>query len=114
MRLAVEEEDVRVDRILRRVDVRDEVLDPTVVLELRSLPACTLVDEPDLQAAREERRLAQALHERLSGELEPLEDLRVGEKRVRRPRLLRDADRLHLSDGLAAREFLPIDLAVAL
>ena len=47
-------------------------------------------------------------------ELELLEDLRVGQERDRRAGLVRDPDRLHLALRDAARELLPVDLAVAL
>ena len=52
-----------VDRVLRLVDVGDEVLDPALVVELDPLAAGALVGERDPQAAGEERRLAEALHD---------------------------------------------------
>jgi hypothetical protein len=53
-----------VDRLLVAVEVRDEVLDAAVVLELGALALRALVGERDAQAAGEERGLAQALLER--------------------------------------------------
>ena len=41
--LGLEVDDVLVDRVLRRVDVRDEVPDPALVLELDRLTAGALV-----------------------------------------------------------------------
>src|SRR5436309_384150 len=76
--LALEVDEALVDRVLRLVDVRDEVLDPALVTELHRLAVRALVDEPDQQAAREERRLAQALRDRACLDLELLEDLGVG------------------------------------
>ena len=111
--LAVEVDDVLVDRVLARVHVRDEVADPALVVELLGLPARPLVAEHDPQAAREERRLAQALDERRGGELDLLEDLAVGEERDRRAGLLRLADDLEVGLGHAARELLAVDLPVA-
>ena len=49
--LALEVDDVLVDRLLRLVDVGDEVLDPALVVELDRLAVGALVDELDAQAA---------------------------------------------------------------
>src|SRR5207248_8959092 len=57
--LALEVRDVLVDRVLRRVHVRDEVADPALVVELDSLPAGALVDEDDAQPPGQERGLAE-------------------------------------------------------
>src|ERR687891_307953 len=64
--------------------------------------------------AREERRLAEALHERLGRELEVLEDIGVGEEADRRPggALLRLPVNRHLRGGGPAGELLAVDLAV--
>ena len=61
VRLALEVDDVLVNRVLRLVDVRDEVADAALVVELLRLSAGTLVAEDDPQAAREEGGLAQTL-----------------------------------------------------
>ena len=78
--LALEVDDVLVDRVLRLVDVRDEVADAALVVELDRLAVGALVDELDVQALREERRLAQALRERVRVDVELLEDLGVGQE----------------------------------
>ena len=113
--LALEVDDVLVDGVLRVVDVGDEVLDPALGVELVPVLALALVDEHDPQAAREERRLAQALHERLDREVDLLEDLRVGEEVDRRAgvALVRLADDLDVGQRDAALELLAVDLAVA-
>ena len=79
------------------------------------LLALALVDEDDAEPLGQERRLAEALRERLGGELDLLEDLRVGEEGDRRARVVlgRRADLLELRCGRAARELLAVDLAVA-
>ena len=80
-----------------------------------ALLALALVDEDDLQALGQERRLAQALREGLRRELELLEDVGVGQEGDRRPGLVLVGlpDLLELGRRLAARELLPVDLAVA-
>ena len=67
----------------------------------------------DPESAREECGLAEALHERRSGELHLLEDLAIGEERDRRPRLRRLADDLEVGLRDATRELLAVDLPVA-
>ena len=63
--LALEEDDLLLDRVLVLVDVADEILDPALVVELLGLRAlAALVGDRDAQAAGQERRLAQALLER--------------------------------------------------
>ncbi len=99
--------------VLARVDVRDEVADAALVVELLGLAAGTLVDEPDAQTARQERRLAEALGEGRGRELRLVEDLRVRQERHGRPGLLRLADDLHVTLRHAPREGLAMDLAVA-
>src|SRR5213075_1635340 len=61
--LALEVDEVAVDRILRLVDVRDEVLDDALVVELDRLTVSALVDDLDVQTLCEERGLAQALRD---------------------------------------------------
>ena len=78
--LAGEEDDLAVDRVLVLVEIGDEVLDAALVLELGGVALAALVDDRDLQAAREEGRLAQALLERVEVEVERLEDVGVGEE----------------------------------
>ena len=111
--LALEVDDVLVDRVLRRVDVRDEVLDAAVVLELDPLAAGALVGEDDVHALGEERGLAQALGEDLGVPLDPVrEDLRIREEADDGACVLSDPDLLELGLGLPTRELLAIDLAV--
>ena len=78
--LAGEEDDLAVDGVLVLVEVGDEVLDAALVLELGGVALAALVDDRDLQPAREERGLAQALLERVEVEVERLEDVRVGQE----------------------------------
>ena len=113
--LALEVDDVLVDRVLRRVDVRDEVPDAAVVLELDPLAAGALVGEDDVHALGEERGLAQALGEDLGVPLDPVrENLRVREEADDGARALSDPDLLELGLGLPTRELLAVDLAVAM
>ncbi len=93
--LVLEVGDVPVDGVLGVVDVRDEVLDAAVVVELDALAADALVDDRDPEPPRQERGLAEPLDEGLRRELELLEDLRVRQERDRGSRLLADADGLH-------------------
>ena len=76
------------DRLLVAVQVRDEVDDAAVVLELGPVSGPALVDERDLQPASQERGVAHALLERREVELERLEDVGVREVRDRRTGLL--------------------------
>ena len=78
--LALEEDDLLVDRLLVLVEVADEVLDAALVVELGPVAARALVGQRDPQAAREEGRLAQALLEDREVEVERLEDLGVGQE----------------------------------
>ena len=80
--LALEVDDVLVDRVLCLVDVLDEVPDAAVVVELLPVLALALVDEHDPQATRQERGLPQALGQRLLRPFELLEDLGVGRKLI--------------------------------
>ena len=78
------------------------------------MPSSALVGDRDLQAAGEERRLAQALLER--GELQArgaLEDVGVGQERDDRPRLRRRLAALELALRRAADVVLRPDVAVA-
>jgi hypothetical protein len=68
----------------------------------------------DAQPAGQEGGLAQALTQRVARELALLEDVAVGQERDDRSRGRRDAGDLHLALRHAARELLPVDLAVAL
>ncbi len=79
--LAREIDDLLADRLLVLVEVGDEVLDPTLVAELFLRAGAALVDQRDAQAAREKRRLAQAVLERADVEVDRLEDLGVGQER---------------------------------
>ena len=114
--LALEVDDVLVDRVLRLVDVRDEVADAALVVELGRLPVGALVDDLDVEAPREERRLAQTLGDRRRVDVELLEDLGVGQEGDRRTgRVVRAhlPDDLHVAGRISALELLPVDLAVA-
>jgi hypothetical protein len=111
--LAVEVDDVLVDRVLARVDIPDEVADAALVVELVGAAVGPLVAEDNPQAARQEGRLAQALGERRGGELGLVEDLAVWEEGDRRPRLLRRPRHLDVGLGDTALELLPMHLAVA-
>src|SRR5205814_2494464 len=53
--LALEEDDLAMERLLRLVQMLDEVRDAALVLELRPAALPALVDELDPQAASEER-----------------------------------------------------------
>src|SRR5215472_15523833 len=66
--LALERDDLAVDGLLVLVEEGDEVDDPAVVLELGAATVAALVDEDDLQAARQERGVAHPLLDRLEVE----------------------------------------------
>src|SRR4051812_1412832 len=87
--LALEEHDLLLNRVLALVEVANEVLDAALVLELDAIAAAALVGERDLQAAREEGGLAQALLEDREVEVERLEDVGVRQERDRRAGRLR-------------------------
>ena len=110
-----EVDDVLVHGVFGLVDVTDEVANAALVEELLGRAAGALVGEDDPQPAGEERRLTEALHEGVRRQLELLEDLRVGHVRNGRSRLaLRNlSDHFQLRRRDAAREFLPVDLAIA-
>ena len=82
--LALEVDDVLVHRVLRLVDVRDEVADAALVVELLGRARRPLVAQHDPERARQEGGLAQALGEGRGRELRLLEDLAVGQERDRR------------------------------
>ena len=86
--LALEVDDVLVDRVLLLVDVRDEVPDPALVVKLDRLAVGALVGELDGEALREERGLTQALRDGAGIDVDLLEDLRVRHERDRRAGLL--------------------------
>ena len=110
--LALEVDHVLVDGILCAVDVRDEVTDAALGVELVTRLGLPLVDQDDAQALREERGLAEPLHERVARPLDLLEDLGVGEEADRRAGVGRLPDLEHLGGRLAAAELLAIRLAV--
>ena len=113
--LALEEDDLVRVRVLVLVDVADEVLDPTLVVEvLVLLVLAALVGDRDVQAAGEERRLAQALLERRVLEGRRLEDLRVRAEGDRRAGLLRGLALHQLALREAAGVLLVPRVAVAL
>jgi hypothetical protein len=111
--LVFEEDGLAMQGILVLVQVADEVDDPALVMEVDLLAAGALVDEVDLQSARQECRLAQALGEGLEVEPDLLEDLEIGEEGDLGPGLLRSRALLELRGGLAARVVLRPDVAVA-
>ena len=113
--LALEVHDVLVHRVLRLVDVGDEVPDPALVQELVGSATCALVPKHDPKSTREEGRLAQALEESRRVELGLVEDVWVGKERDRGAGLAlsRHPDSRHVGIGLAASELLPVHLPVA-
>ena len=112
--LAFEVGDALVDRVLGGVDVRHEISDPTLVMELDGLTAGAFVSQDDVQTAGQKRRLAEPLLQGVRRELDLLEDLRVREERDRGARiaLLGLADDLDVGVRHTAREFLTVDLPV--
>ena len=83
-------DDRREQRLLRRVQVRDEVDDAAVVLEdLLGRFVGALVAEDDLEALVEEGHLPQALDQRLGAELDLFHDRRVRPERDRGARARR-------------------------
>ena len=114
IRLDLEVDDVLVHRLLRGVDVRNEVPDPALVVKLLALASSALVGEHDAEPPRQERRLAEALRQHLGRPLQLVEDVRVRPERDGRPGVLRRADRLHIRRRFASRELLAPDLPVAM
>src|SRR6185503_17175295 len=90
----------------------DEVLDAAFVLERDASALAPLVGERDPQAARQERRLAQALFERREVVVERLHDLVVREERDRGACLARGGTLLQRALRLAALVFLRPRVAV--
>src|SRR5215218_1477045 len=111
--LALEEDDLLLDRVLAVVEVADEVLDSALVLELDVVATAALVGERDPQAARQERRLAQALLEDREVEIERLEDVGVRQEADRRAGRLRRLALDEVVARLAAVVLLRPDEAVA-
>src|SRR4029079_768387 len=105
--VALEEDDLLLDRVLVLVQVRDEVLDAALVVEGGlAVALAALVLDPDPQAAREERGLAQTLLERREVEVERLEDLGVRQEGDRRAGVLGGLTLLQVALRDAADEVL--------
>src|SRR3954471_4690488 len=113
VRLALEEDDLLLDRVLALVEVADEVLDAALVLELDAVAAAALVNERDLEPARQERRLAQALLEDREVEVERLEDVGVRREADRGAGLLRRLAPDEVVAWLPAVELLCPEVPVA-
>src|SRR4051794_14327470 len=113
VRITLEEDHLLLDRVLAVVEVADEVLDAALVLELNAVAAAALVDERDLEAAREERRLAQALLEDREVEVERLEDVGVRQEADRGAGLLRRLAPDEVVAWLPAVELLCPEVTVA-
>ena len=112
--LALEVDDVLVDRLLGVVDVGHEVLDPALGVELVTILALALVDERDPQATRQEGGLPESLHERLRREVELLEDLGVRQEGDRRAGVARRLPTTSTSPMRhAPSELLAVQLPVA-
>jgi len=102
--LLLERADLPEERLLRCIEVTDVVDDPVLVLEgLGQLPVGSLVRETDLESLVQEGHDLEALGDRLSPELDLLEDARVGPERDggARSSLRRRTGDLQLADGLA-------------
>ena len=112
--LALEGDDLFLDRLLVAVQVCNEVDDPAVVLELRAVPLASLVDERDLQPAGEEGGVTHPLLERGEVEVQRLEHVGVGKERDRGASLLRRLALLEVVQRLAALVGLDPVEAVAL
>jgi hypothetical protein len=101
-----------VDRGLGRVQVLDERDDAARVVEL-VLPAAALILDPDAQAAVQEGELAQALREDLEAEVGRREDQRIRLEGDLGAAVVRGAEALQRSLGLAATVTLEVDVAIA-
>ncbi len=99
--------------LLGLIDEADEIFDPALVVKLVALLLGPLVDEDDPKRTCEESGLAQPLDERLYRKLKLFEDLRIGLERDRRPSIGGRSHNLDLARRNAARELLPVELAVA-
>ncbi len=124
--LVAEVTDVLEQRLLRLVEVTDEIDDATIEREgLRLLVAGSFVVQGDRETAVEERHDLQALGDRRVAELDLFEHLRVGPERDARSGVttfrLRDGLQLSLRDagldgtpaGLHGRVLLSVGLATA-
>jgi hypothetical protein len=111
--LGLEVDDVALHRVAGLVEMADEVLDAALVVVLDLLAVAAAVVERDHQAAGEERRLAEALRERLVVEVRLLEDLGVREEGHRRARVGGVAGADDRPERLAALEAHLVDAAVA-
>ena len=100
--LALEGDDLAVDRLLVLVEVGDEVGDAALVVEVGAVALAALVDDRDAQVPGQEGGLAQALLERLEVELERLEDVGVGQEGDRRAVLARSARRASIGPSRGA------------
>ncbi len=118
--LALEVDDLPVQRVLRLVQVLDEVRDAALVEELDLAALGALVDQLDLQPARQKGGLAQPLGEDVEVEVDFLEDLGIGPEGDRRagalhrPALLELGGRLASRVGLGPDGPVPPDLEVEL
>ena len=99
-------------RLLRLVQVLDEVRDAALVLELRPAALPALVDQLDPQAAGEEGGLTEALGEDVEVEFDLLEDLGVGPEGDGRPGGLHGPALLEPAERLASLVALRPDCAV--
>ena len=111
--LALEVDDVLVDRVLGLVHVRDEVADPALVVELdRSPPArssVSVIRRPRVRNAVSRRRCdSVSVDHSISSKISA-----SGRNEIVVPVSCRDADRLHVGVRHAARELLAVDLPVA-
>ncbi len=112
---------VNVDRRVQHgavaVEVAHKAFDAPLKVEVRLEPGLgALVNELQVNAARQESHLAEARCQRLPRVLEDLKDGVVAHEGLDRARLFRVtlADHLNLGDGDAALKALAVDLAVAL
>src|SRR5207248_6679385 len=112
--LALERDDLALNRLLVLVQVGDEVNDPALVAELRLVAFGTLVDDRDPQATGQEGGLAHPLLDRLEVELERLEDVSVGKEGDRRTGLLGPLPLLQVAQGPPALIRLRPGVAIAL
>ena len=100
--------------VLAVVEELDEVDDAALVAKLLHAGSrLALVGQHDLEVLIEECRLLQTVVQRIEIVDAGLEDLVVGPEGNGGARRLRSAHDLHLLDGLAAREFHLVDVAVA-
>ena len=110
--LLLEVDDLGMDGIAVAVDVRDELADAALVMELL-LALRKLLAQGDVDALVQEGQLAQPVHHRVPVELQHAEDLGVGREGDLRAGGLGLADHLQLRHRVAALETHVVDLAVA-